>query len=157
MIDRPLIIGVGRPGFGDDAAGPTVVQLVEARGLRADCVPLAPDPHQLAHHWQGRDAVLLVDMCRSDDPDGTLHFIDLHQTALPRRHVATHGLGLDSALALATLVASPPTNWRLIAITGSNVDRGAPMGAVVRAACRRVAADIATWVGHTDKAWAFKH
>lgn len=56
-----LVIGIGNPLRGDDGAGPRLVELLEARGARADCLAVHQLTPELAETVAEHDPVVFVD------------------------------------------------------------------------------------------------
>jgi hydrogenase maturation protease len=135
-MPRPLLIGVGMPHAGDDAAGRLVAQrlagreqpfdIAEAWGIAADLVML----------FEGRERVLIVDACRSGAPPGTIHRIDATSGTLPGylSSVSSHGIGVAEGIRLAEALARLPRHCEVWAIEGANFSLGAPITPAVRAA-----------------------
>lgn len=131
-------------GFGDDAAGPCVIEHLEGRGVAARLATAPPDPATLADLWAGKREAILVDCCRATAAPGTIVERDLIAEPLPAAATrAGHGFTLETALPLAALLHPPPASLHLLAIVGEVFDRDIPMSAAVSKACRTVADRIA--------------
>lgn len=132
-----LVLGVGRPDRGDDAAGWLVAARLDgrpdvvARRVTADPSAWLTDPW-----WEGADAVVVVDAVVTGAPVGTVH--RWTPDALPRGALTsggTHDLGVAATLALAAALDRLPDRLEIVGIEGANFGVGErPSVAVVRAA-----------------------
>ncbi len=147
---RRMVIGIGNPDRGDDAAGLEVARLLRQRlpgGVEVS--QHAGDAAALLERLDGVAAAVLVDACVSGAPAGTVLRIDAAAAALPRwgGSASTHGLGLGEAIELARALGRLPMRCIVYAIEGQSFALGAPLSppiskAVVEVA-RRVAAEMA--------------
>jgi len=144
-MSLPLIVGIGHPDRGDDAAGRV---LAETLGRRAPGLPVAQcdgEATRLIALFEGRDAVVLVDACRSGAAPGTILRRDLGRDLkggpLPRglAPASSHGFGLAEAVELARMLDRLPPDCRLIGIEAARFDLGAPLTPAVAQAVARVA------------------
>ena len=134
---RRLVIGVGNPDAGDDAAGRLVARRL---GVRNHCA--AAEPHvirecsgeatALMEAWTGFDDVVLVDASHGAGAVGSVHRfegVDLERLAgiEPRPRGSTHGLGVWAAVALARALRSLPCRLVIYAIEGRQFDAGGPL------------------------------
>lgn len=144
-MDEIVVIGIGNPDRGDDAVGLAVarelkqaalpgVTVIEHRGDAADLVELLA----------GTDAVVLVDAAVSGAAPGTFRRIDVHRETLPASWFAcsTHGLGLATAIELATALGSLPSRCVVYAVEATSFDHGAPISADAMATIPAVQASI---------------
>ena len=153
---RCIVIGIGNPDRGDDAAGPAV-----ARSLR-DGVTAAPDlgggaarplpavrPVIMEHHGEATALILemtaaeqlfLIDACVSGAPPGTIHRFDVSSVPMPAlaSGYSTHGFGLAAAVELARAVGRLPRLSVVYAIEGASFDRGAALSPLVANAAAEV-------------------
>jgi hydrogenase maturation protease len=147
---RTVVIGIGNPDRGDDAAGPQLlgrlrgrlpahVQLIEQRG----------EATALLAQLQGCDAAYLIDACRSGSPPGALRRIDARDCPLPpdSGECSTHGFGLAQALELARALGLLPRRCVVYCIEGASYDPGAPLSAPVRCAIDTLAARLIAEIG----------
>ena len=112
-----LVVGVGNPWRGDDAAGLEVADRVRARARDVAVETLEGDASALVHLWAGHDDVALVDAASSGAPPGTLHELrdgdgTLQAAAL---RSSTHAFGVADAVGLAAAlgpVAGAPGDLR---------------------------------------------
>ncbi len=142
----PVVIGIGRPGFGDDGAGPAVLAHLAGRGLPARLAHLRPDPTDLAGHLSGCRRAVLVDACLARAAPGAVRTIRLGAGPLRLPPRPTHGLPLSDALDLVGGFTGLPADCRLIAIQGRRFGPGDPLDPAVAAAAERVADWIERWV-----------
>jgi hydrogenase maturation protease len=141
--DRPrcIVIGVGNPDRGDDAAGPAAVR--ELRNLRSADVEIiehSGEAAALVMKMDGAEQVFLIDACVSGGPPGTIHRFDVDSTAMPTLASAfsTHGLGLAAAVELARALGQLPRRCVLYAIEGVSFEEGTPLSPPVAAAVFKV-------------------
>jgi hydrogenase maturation protease len=152
MSDRPrcIVIGVGNPDRGDDAAGRAVVR--ELRNLRSaniEIVEHSGGATTLVMEMDGAEQAFLIDACVSGAPPGTIRRFDVSSTAMPALTSAfsTHGFGPAAAVELARALGQLPRRCIIYAIEGASYETGAPLSPPVAAAAaevvRRLLADIA--------------
>ena len=73
-MKRPIVIGLGNPDRGDDAAGRVVAQILKSRGARGyDVVEARGEATEILALFEGRENVTLIDACVSGAPAGALH------------------------------------------------------------------------------------
>jgi hydrogenase maturation protease len=148
-VNRVVVIGVGNPYRGDDAAG-----IEAARRLHR----LVPDSVEVLEHdgepatlldaWTGAATAYVIDAVRADDPPGTIHRVDVGpggQTAVPPspRRDSSHALGLGDAVALALALDRLPGRLVLIGITGRSFDAGGTLAEPVRRGIETAVAMVA--------------
>ena len=145
-----LVIGIGNPDRGDDAAGRAV-----ARWLRGVLPPqigiLEHDGEatSLLARLEGAEIVCLIDASASAAPAGTVRRFDVAAAPLPQGAfgVSTHGLGLAEAIELARALGQLPARCIVYAVEGASFGPGEPLTPPVAAAVpevgRRVQAELA--------------
>jgi len=157
---RLLVIGVGNPYRGDDAAG-----LLAARLL----IDLGLDPSLIAEHsgegaslmevWKGAEAVILIDAVSSGSPPGTLHRLDPVDQPLPAQmfQSSTHAFSLPQAIEMARALSELPPHLLVIGIEGRNFRAGDELSPEVTEAlpkaARRVLEEVKNLqatLGHGD-------
>ena len=152
---RRLVIGVGNPDRGDDAAGRLV-----ARGLRErssgtisvrEC---SGEATALMEAWSGFDDVLLVDACRGAGAPGSVHRLEadqLERLGLWQRHrqESTHSFGVSAAIALARALGTLPSRVVVYAIEAAHFRDAAGLSPEVRAAVEKTVALLAS--GEDDR------
>jgi hydrogenase maturation protease len=134
---RRLVIGIGHPDRGDDAAG-----LVVARGLRArvpegvEVLEADGEATRLLELLAEADAAYLLDAAVSGAAPGTIRRLEPAEAPLPRSlfAVSSHGLGLADAIELARALGSLPRRLVVYAIEGEDFAPGAPLTPSVTAA-----------------------
>jgi hydrogenase maturation protease len=139
---RRIVIGLGNPDRGDDAAGravarqlrlvlPPEVAVAESDGEATDLLALL----------DGADAACLIDACTSGAPAGAIRRFDLAAGRLPSAAcpVSSHGLGLGDALELARALGRLPPRCLVYAIEAGHFDAGAAMSPAVAQAIGEVA------------------
>jgi len=146
---RRVLLGIGNPDRGDDAAGSAVVQSL--RGALPDDVELAHENGEAATllaRLQGTSAAYLVDACASGARAGTVQRFDAAAAPLPQDALclSTHGLGLAEAIELARTLGQLPPRCVVYAIEGTSFEPGAPLTPAVADAvadvARRLMAEI---------------
>lgn len=135
-----LVIGIGNPGRGDDAAG-----LEVARRLRT--VPARERlgaGFDMIDEWEGADDVILVDAARSGAPAGTIHRFDATRVRLPATVFATstHSMGVAQVVEVArALGLLPPRLW-VYGIEATDFALGAGISAAVAASVQRLVGEL---------------
>lgn len=139
---RSLVIGIGNPDRGDDAAGLFAARRLLTR-LPGDTriVEHGGDAAGLLDHLAGAEAAYVIDACISGGAPGTIHRFDAAAAALPSLGFAcsTHGLGLDHAIELARTLGRLPRRCIVLAIEGQRFEVGAGLSSAVAAAADTVA------------------
>lgn len=154
---RCIVLGVGNPDRGDDAAGRKVARLLHR---------MLPDDVEISEHdgeatdllarFEGAAAAFLIDACASGASAGTVRRFDVVAAPLPQRvfGVSTHGFGLAEAIELARALGRLPSCCIVYAIEGGSFEAGAPLSPPVEAAvaevARRMCAEIAGEVHRED-------
>jgi hydrogenase maturation protease len=142
-MNSVVVIGVGNPDRGDDAAGREVVRrLASGAAEHIRLIEADGEASSLLAYLEGASTAFLVDACVSGAPAGTVRRIDLATESLPRARygLSSHGLGLAEALELAQALGQLPSTCVIYAIEAERVDFGAPLSA---AAARGVAETVA--------------
>ena len=145
-----IVLGIGNPDRGDDAAGRVVAQLVREQAPPGVLVVEHDgEATSLLARLEGMSAAVIVDACYSGQPAGTVQRFDVNQGALPsvRFGLSTHSFGLDTAIELARSLEQLPRHCVVYAIEGQSFDAGAGLSPAVAAAVRsvveRVVVDLA--------------
>jgi hydrogenase maturation protease len=154
--DRPdcVVIGVGNPDRGDDAAGPAVARRLQngimavpeldpdiAQAIRPRIVEHGGEATTLVLQMDGAEQAFLIDACVSGGPPGTIHRFDVSCNAMPAvaSGVSTHGFGLAAAVELARALGRLPRRSIVYAIEGASFEAGAPLSPPVAEAVAEVA------------------
>jgi hydrogenase maturation protease len=128
-----LVVGVGNPWRGDDAAGLVVADRVraQARGMLVET--LEGDVSTLVHLWAGHDEVALVDAASSGAPPGTLHELRHTDGTLQAAALrsSTHAFGVADAVGLAAALERLPARLEIYAIEGGDFSLGASLSPAV--------------------------
>ena len=132
-----LVLGVGHPDRGDDAAGPLAAEaLAGTPGIDAQAV--TADPSALLGHpgWDRADDIVLIDTVRTGARPGAIHRWSGPQLLahLPATGGGTHDLGVATTLQLAAALGRLPTHLTVIGIEGVRFTFGAPPTAAVQRA-----------------------
>lgn len=155
--DRPglslsrLVIGIGNPDRGDDAAGRLVARRLRGR-LAEDVaiLELRGEATELLAALEGPTSVVLVDACVSGVPPGTVRRFDAGAGPLPAGAfgLSSHGLGPAEAIELARALGQLPPRCLVYAIEGASFEIGAPLSdrvaAALAAVADRIAADLSS-------------
>ncbi len=152
---RRIVIGIGNPDRGDDAAGRAVARLL--RGLLPKDVDLVEHDGEttgLLARLDGVTAAFLVDACASGAPAGTVRRFDVAERLLPREAfgLSSHSLGLAEAVELARALGQLPLCCVVYAIEGESFAVGAPLSPPVVTAVAEVAARLRTEIGGQSEA-----
>jgi hydrogenase maturation protease len=144
---RTLVLGVGNPDRGDDAAGRAVARaLVGALPAGIEVAEVGGEATDLLMRFEGAAAAFLVDACASGAAAGTVHRFDVSQNPLPQSAfgVSTHGFGLNEAIELARALGQLPPRCVVYAIDAAGFATGAPLSPAVAAAVVEVASRLRT-------------
>jgi hydrogenase maturation protease len=136
---RIAVIGIGNVLAGDDAVGPHVVRVLEARYEVPDGVSVldAGTPgYDLTAFLVGQDAVVLVDAVRAKGAPGELRTYDKAELLAkkPILAVSPHEPGVREALLNADFMGVTPGTVRLVGVIPSATATGIGLSAEVRAA-----------------------
>jgi hydrogenase maturation protease len=139
---RGLVLGVGNPERGDDAAGPAVARLL--RGLLPVGVKVIEhdgEPTNFLAEIAGVGVVFAIDACASGAPPGTIRRFDVAAAPLPEIGIglSTHGFGFATAIELARSLSQLPPRCIVYAVEGLLFEPGAPLSPSVAAAVDEVA------------------
>jgi hydrogenase maturation protease len=149
---RVAVIGIGNVLAGDDAVGPHVVKVLEARYELPEDVQVidAGTPgYDLTAFLVGQDAVVLVDAVKAKGAAGELRTFD--KAALlekkPILAMSPHEPGVREALLNADFMGVCPPTVRLVGVvpgaTGTGIGLSAEVRAAVPAAVAAVARELA--------------
>lgn len=157
---RPLIIGVGQPWRGDDAAGLVAVERLRERGVDADLAEHHGEGLGLMQMWEDRPRVVLIDAAESGAAPGTLHRFTAGPDDGPGPMAArifrtsSHAFGVYEAIETARVLGRLPKRLIVHAVEGVRWDLGAPLSPRVDAALpdllTAVLADLAPQAYHPD-------
>jgi hydrogenase maturation protease len=136
-----LVIGIGNPTRGDDAAG-----LLVARRIREAVSPgevtvteVAGDQLALLDAWTGAREVYLIDAVCSGGTPGTVYRFDAAEPLTAHFwHRGTHTFSLADVVELGRALGRLPGRLTGYGIEGGTFEPGAPLSAEVEAAIRAV-------------------
>jgi hydrogenase maturation protease len=136
-----LVIGIGNPDRGDDAAG-----LAVARKIREATKPgevtvreLIGDQLGLLDAWTGATAVYVVDAVSSGGTPGTVYEFDAADALTERfRHRGTHTFSLADVIELARALDRLPRHLAGFGIEGAAFAIGTGLSPQVQAAVEEV-------------------
>ncbi|HXY42118.1 MAG TPA: hydrogenase maturation protease [Vicinamibacteria bacterium] len=140
---RRLVVGVGNPDAGDDAAGRLVARRLRSRrdqGQGEEMVvrECSGEPTELMAAWEGFDDVVLVDACSGGGAPGRILRFEAPQLdeldALQSRQRSTHGFGVTMAVALARALGVAPKALVVYAVEGRSFQAGAQVSPEVERA-----------------------
>ncbi|MBU1227154.1 MAG: hydrogenase maturation protease [Actinobacteria bacterium] len=134
MGDAVVVIGVGNPDRGDDAAGRRVAAAL--RGAVPGGVVVMEsdgDPAAIMDAWSGADLAVVVDAMVSGSVAGTVRRFDATATPLPHsvNLASTHGMGAAEAIELARSLERLPLRLLVYGIEGTDFHPGHEMSPAV--------------------------
>ncbi len=145
-----LVIGVGNPFCGDDAAGLEAARLLGARRLPGmTVIEISGEGASIMEAWENFPAVIVIDAVTSDSPPGTLHRIDAIRQPLPAqafRH-STHALTVADAIEIARTLKRLPGKLLFYGVEGKNFTAGSEMSEAVRDAVNRLVGMVLSETG----------
>ncbi len=151
MAQRVAVIGIGNVLTGDDAIGPHVVRVVEARyALPADVqvIDAGTPGYDLTAFLVGLDAAVLVDAVKAKAAPGELRVYEKTEllSRKPVLAVSPHEPGVREALLNADFMGVAPPVVRLVGVQPASTETGIGLSPEVRAAIpaavERVAAEL---------------
>ncbi|MDR7418641.1 MAG: hydrogenase maturation protease [Armatimonadota bacterium] len=142
-----LVIGVGNPNRGDDAAGLVAARLARARLAGTAGVSVLEcdgDPARLIDRWAGAHAVIVVDAVRSGAERGRLHCLNAAARVLPTniRPASSHAFGVAEAIELARALGCLPPRLVVYGIEAGSCALGSAPSPEVAAAAATAARRI---------------
>ena len=140
-----LVIGVGNPYRGDDAAGLLVAGVLKDMGLDSSMiVQQSGEGSALMETWKGAEAVILIDAVSSGGAPGEIHRLEPVLQPLPAQmfHSSTHAFSLPDAIEMARALNELPPRLLLFGIEGRNFQAGAELSPEVSAAVPQVAKQV---------------
>jgi hydrogenase maturation protease len=139
-----LLIGVGNPDRGDDAAGLAVARRIRAAAPAGVTVSeLDGDQLRLLDAWDGADDVWVVDAVCSGGEPGTVYRFDAACPLGARfRHCGTHTFSLADVIELARALGRLPGRLVGYGIEGGTFAVGAALSPRAQAAVRAVTEQI---------------
>lgn len=144
-LPRILVLGLGNPMRGDDAAGRLAARaLLDIAGPDIEVREHDGEAADLVESLAGRNAALLVDCSVSGAPAGTVRRFDLAAGPLPAemRAVSSHGIGLATALDLSRTLGELPPCCHVFTVEGAAFGIGAAVSPAVADGVAAVVARI---------------
>jgi hydrogenase maturation protease len=138
-IARISVIGMGNVLMSDDAAGPYVIELLDACyefGPGITVLDLGTPGLDLTPYIAGVDTLILVDTIRGDGTPGEIRRYEKPALMSPafRPRVSPHDPALKEALTIAELAGMGPREVLLIGITPEYCAKGTGLSPTVRRA-----------------------
>ncbi|MBK8455910.1 MAG: hydrogenase maturation protease [Phyllobacteriaceae bacterium] len=133
-----LVIGIGNPTAGDDAAGRLVARKLCARDDRDfDVAENFGETASLIALFEGRSRVILVDACQCEAEPGAIFRFSVGDAPLPVAlgGISSHGFGAGAAIALAKALGLLPEEMIVFAIAGEKFE---PETRPTRAVCESI-------------------
>lgn len=138
-VRRILVVGVGRPGRGDESAGLLVAQAVRARWPEAVRVfEHSGEGASLLQIWSPWDGVFLFAPVASGRAPGTLYRFEATHEPVPRHffHAMDHVFGVAEAIEAARDIGRLPGRLVVYGIEGRDFGDGDQLSPPVRHALR---------------------
>lgn len=130
-----LVIGVGHPWRGDDAAGLLVARHLQKQQNDFFLVrEMSGDAADLLNAWQEARAVIVVDAIHGQAAPGTIYRFDAQAEPLPADlfpACSTHAWGIAEAVALGHSLQFLPPTLIIYGIVGQNFDLRAGLSPAV--------------------------
>ena len=138
MTDR-LVIGLGNPYRGDDAAGIAVT----ARLRNCEVVQSLTGSFELMEEWAPYDDVVIVDAMVSGAEVGSVIHFDATTQPLPSgTFTSTHAIGIAETVEMARHLGRLPENLSVYGIEVGAMEEGASLSPPVAAAVIQVAEEL---------------
>jgi hydrogenase maturation protease len=143
-----LLVGVGNPWRGDDAAGLEVARRVRGRSPGLETRELEGDAAALLELWSGHAGVAIVDAARTGSPPGTVRRFRADREPLPvQLRSSTHAFGVADAIELGRALGRLPPRLDVFAVEGAEFGLGAGLSPAVRHGVETLAARLAAAYG----------
>jgi hydrogenase maturation protease len=138
-MPRIGVVGIGNVLMGDDALGPYVVKLLEARyelPPEVEVLELGTPGADLSLHLDGLDAAVVVDTVKLRGEPGELRLLDRAEllSKKPLLAASPHEPGLREALFTLEFRGGAPREVRLVGVIPAVVEMEPGLSAPVRAA-----------------------
>jgi hydrogenase maturation protease len=144
-MSHTVVIGIGNPMRGDDAAGVAVAERLRPRvPVGVEVISCSEEPSRLMEAWEGADSVVLVDTVSSGAPPGTLHRFDADEEPVPARafRSSTHAIGIAETIELARALGRLPRRVRIYGVEAGGFATGASLTPAVEAAVAFLVKDV---------------
>jgi len=136
-----LVIGIGNPARGDDAAGLAVARRIREAAAPGDVTvtELAGDQLALLDAWTGAREVYVIDAVCSGGTPGTVYRFDAAEPLTAHFwHRGTHTFSLADVIELARALGRLPARLTGFGIEGATFEPGVPLSPEVEAAVEAV-------------------
>lgn len=143
-MGETIVIGLGNPLRGDDGIGLEVARTVAARCPGLDVIEHDREPLDLIELWADHGSAFVIDAVAGEEP-GRIHRLDASAgTGRWQRPIdsSSHAFDLGQVIELAGLLGRLPPRLQVLGIEGSSFGAGTVPTAAVRAAGRRVVAEL---------------
>ncbi len=149
---RVGVLGIGNVLMGDDAFGPYVVKLLEARyelPPAVEPVELGTPGSDLALYLDGLDAAVVVDSVRVRGEPGTIRLLDKAEilSKAPILPASPHEPGLREALFALEFRGGGPREVRLVGVVPESVEMQVGLSPRVHAALPAALARVVEELG----------
>lgn len=155
-----LVVAVGNPSRGDDAAGPLLADRLASwlndpshgdRSTGAHTVTVLCDQQLMVEHaydLRDRDRVLFIDAAAKQGEPVQWHRIEASANGPA---ISSHQCTPSQLLHLCahTLQIPPPQAW-LLSLRGEGFELGAPVSAAMQAAMAQAWDEILAWITHPE-------
>jgi hydrogenase maturation protease len=132
-----IVIGIGNPYRGDDAAGLIVARRLQEQPTNScEVHERAGEGTALMELWKGAQRVVVIDAVESGALPGKIHRFQANLEPLPAPifRDSTHAFGLVEAVALSRALHQLPVDLLIYGIEGENFEAGSePSRAVLSA------------------------
>ena len=140
-----LVIGIGNPYGGDDAAALSVAErLMEHHPSHVRIVEHSGEGASLMDMWRGAEALIVIDAVHSGAAPGTVYRFEADHTRLPtgRFHRSTHAFGVAEAIEIARALGRLPPRVTVYGIEGQTFEAGIGLTAPVELAVEQVTQSV---------------
>lgn len=136
-----IVVGIGNPYRGDDAAGWAVIDALEKRKASLHLCKQRGDVAELMDVFASHSHVYLVDACTGLDHSASWRRIEVHQELLTiaNTQTSTHALSVAQAVALAKNLDILPQKLIVYAIVGHHFHMSSQLSPSVSKAIDEVA------------------
>jgi hydrogenase maturation protease len=126
-LNRVVVIGVGNPYRGDDAAGLAVAERLQSLVCEGVLVlPCEQEPTRIIDAWKEARAAVVVDAVQSGADPGTLHRVDASRKPVPASvfRSSTHAFGVGETIELARALGRLPERIVVYGVEGATFAAG---------------------------------
>ncbi len=144
-MNEILILGLGNPFRGDDAAGWGVIDVLEQKSPKGvQLCKVRGDAAQILDFFTQYSTIYVIDACQMNAPSGFWKRIDAHKSSIPSDtpQTSTHGMGISQAIDLAKVLGILPSKLIIYAINGDHYNLSTTPSLSVGQAIDKVAQHI---------------